>query len=131
MSIRRLDQRMVQGPLGLMKSIAIPDDGVYVIDLGAPVTSGTLELVHNTTPAASRPCGKVRFRASASPLCAVLYQENILATRTVELTGTTGPDGTITVSSTATGKLFVENRSGTPLGVTLILHQAQAPLESL
>lgn len=111
--------------LGLVRVVTIADDGVYDINLGATLTTGTLELTHNATANAARPCGKVRFRAAASPHVYVLWQENTLAVTTGVLTGTTGSDGTVTVSPSADGHLYIENRSGQSLTWTLVLHQGQ------
>lgn len=89
---------------------SIADDAVGVIDLGA--TNTIVEVTFQDNDGNG---GRFCVRAAGSPRCrpgGVTVGSITIDATTGALTGTTGVDGRWTVSADDTGKIYVENRSG-------------------
>lgn len=61
----------------------------------------------------------VRYEADASPQCTLYLTTANQATLTTALTGTTGTDGNLTISAASDGKIYVENRRGAPITISM------------
>lgn len=89
----------------------IADDGVGVIDLGAAmITPVILRVADNNASG-----GQFLVRAGESPQIrptGVTTTSTPVAAVNTALTGTTGADGSISVGCDETGKIYIENRSG-------------------
>lgn len=111
--------------IGLVKEVTIADDDVYVIDFGQTVDCGFLFVSPNASGAGG---GLFRFRADTSPFIAGCGVDGTVGEETGALTGTTGTDGQINVSADATGKLYIENRSGASISCFAGAYQAAVAL---
>jgi len=92
---------------GMVWDTTIVDDGVYSVNLGVNVYSGMLMVT-----AATPNYGMYVMRAATTPAITAISESTNMAHTTGILTGTTGTDGKITVSTDALGMIYVENRSG-------------------
>jgi len=105
--------------------VSINDDAVGSFGDLSPNGFGTL-MVWATSGASAMDAFMVRIRTSAAPSISLIttfgLQTN-LAVTTSNVTGTTGTDGKITISAT-NGSLKIENRSGSTLGVGLLMFRA-------
>ncbi|MEP0323288.1 hypothetical protein [Bauldia litoralis] len=115
------DGRMVGSSFVTLNNQAIADDGVATFDLGA-ITSA-IALIEITTGSGAKntvPVGSFRARTAGS---AFTENVNVDATQvnfsTGALTGTTGTDGKFTISAHTDGMLYLENRRGSTLFVSL------------
>lgn len=99
-------------------SFNIADDAVYALDLGGSVFAGQFMVSTNTEGVGS---GSYSFRAASSGnyVDEISSEGNIAAVNDTVLTGTSGTDGFITLSS-KDSTLYIENRSGSTwlFGVT-------------
>jgi hypothetical protein len=96
-------------------AITIADDAVYkLLPLDA---SGRVFVFkdQNVTPRIG-----VAYWAGATPACASLTTNGAVAATTGVLAGTTGTDGNLTVSAANDGYVYVENRSGGSLDISVI-----------
>jgi len=110
--------------LGLVYDATVLDDNVMIVDLGTTVFNLLFALSGNGTGA---PRGLFAARAATGPFCAVIASTGGTVTATTgALAGTTGADATVTVSADNTGKLYVENRSGSTYRYTLAVFEAQS-----
>ena len=91
----------------------INNDGVFSVDVGTTTTrtyGGLFSLAVEGSAASS---GIVFWRTNTASVCSQITASANLATTTGVLTGTTGTAGKVTVSTdTATGKIYIENRTG-------------------
>lgn len=65
-----------------------------------------------------------RYRANVVPQCALFLTSSNSAATTGALTGTTGADGSFTVSAHTDGKVYLENRRGAEITVTVTMPTA-------
>lgn len=96
---------------------SIADNSVGIIDLGAPTTTPVILRVADNNACG----GTFAIRAGSSPKIrpmGVTTSSTPIATVAAALTGTTGDDGNITIGCDDTGKIYIENRSGS--GRTLL-----------
>lgn len=95
---------------GARYTMTINDDAVSTIDFGATVTALIFRFADNQGNG-----GNFAVRAASSPLIRAMGVTSggaTIASVNTALTGTTGTDGNITIGCDNTGKVYVENRSG-------------------
>lgn len=100
----------------LGKFANIPDDGVYVFNLGKSVFVAGVRVWCAT--GATFNWGDYIARVASSPAVFAIQQSANMATALTALTGTTGTDGKITVGITE-GILYLENRSGATINIAM------------
>jgi hypothetical protein len=109
---------------GVFKSVvstSIADDGVLVVNTGQ-LDNGFMFLMSHQY--ASTPIGIYMFRNTTSPIVvnflSISHANLAIAAAGTVLTGTTGTDGKFTLSSDASGNLYLENRTGGTRPVSLV-----------
>lgn len=106
------DASTVLNTLGVRHSFSsIADDAVGTIDFGGTVTTMMFRFADNNGNG-----GNFAIRSAASPSIRPMGATSggtTIASVNTALTGTTGTDGNITIGCDATGKVYIENRSGT------------------
>lgn len=119
-----ITRKAAKTALGLVFDATVLDDNVMIVDLGTTVFNLLFALSGNGTGA---PRGLFAARAATGPFCASIVSTGGTVTATTgALAGTTGADGTVTVSADTTGKLYVENRSGSTYRYTVAVFEAQS-----
>lgn len=101
----------------------IADDGVYELDFGTDVSAAHVIVSNNT----NSQYGVFAIRAhSVSAHCVAMVSNNITA-QTGVLTGTTGADGQVTISTHTDNKLYLENRAGGTSKFIITVSRTQTP----
>lgn len=117
---RALDRIVVPNRLECI-AFSIADDAVVTIDYLESVFGGRLSVITNSNTFG---CMDFRVRMATSPGCTVLnsaFSSYWTAYAGTVLTGTTGTDGTVNVSTQSDGSVIIENRSGFLLSVKTVL----------
>lgn len=94
----------------------IPDDNVYVYQLGKSVFAATITIATQTGTTLNY--GLYAAKIASTPNVVAINQSATMATALTALTGTTGTDGKITLGVTD-GVLYVENRSGAAINIAM------------
>ena len=61
------------------------------------------------------------YEVDSTPNCKMAFDNTQSGASTVALTGTTGSDGNFTVSAVADGKIYIENRKGSAITITVTI----------
>jgi hypothetical protein len=100
----------------------IADDSVFVFQPtgGATLFGSKIDFVGNVVASGY---GGYHVRAASSPTITLMYGANLtIAAAGTVLTGTTGTDGQVTISSDSSGNVYVENRRGTTIGMVAYVY---------
>lgn len=108
--------------LGNTLNLTIADDDVAVISFNASSARG-LVAISSTISASAH--GIAAFRCSDFVFCTELAGNSVFDVTTGALTGTTGTDGSVTVSPHTDGKLYIENRNGGSRGFGVTFYAMQ------
>lgn len=86
-----------------------------------PKTSGFLDLFAEEQ---NNYYGRIIYKVGASPFVTALTAASLFNTRLTALTGTTGTASRLTVGIAPDGKIYIENRTATPLNLVLSFQTA-------
>lgn len=103
--------------------VSIADDAVAIIAAPSANLTAIMTICPASVPAAGNPAGNVWLRATASPSAAnmsLTTTTNVSITTGI-LSGTTGTDGNLTISSASDGNFYIENRTGASRSFDIIL----------
>ncbi|MDK3020753.1 DUF2793 domain-containing protein [Pseudodonghicola flavimaris] len=101
--------------------IGLADGAAAQIDPGPPTGFALLSARPDGGPAGTDLGALVHFACASPPAIQPLYAGALTETTTGALTGSSGPAGRLILSAAADGQLYVENRSGAALTVSLHL----------
>jgi hypothetical protein len=98
-------------------SATINDDAVFSRAVG----TGQLLLLTLTGAGTDQTAAVINCRAGATPYCVVVAGGSLVDATTGVLSGTTGTDNRVTVSTHTDGLLYIENRTGAARGMRLLV----------
>jgi hypothetical protein len=102
--------------LSRVYTVSVNDDAAFSINLGKDIFVSILQVAVNNGA-----FGQWVARAASSPSLTAMLTASGVDVTTGALTGTTGVDGNITVSTEAGGLYYFENRSGGQRPFTIVL----------
>lgn len=103
---------------------SVADDSVWAIDVGFGAFPGSV-VVSTNSGTAGDAGGVFTFRTQGTAYCHTLTATANLAASTGAHTGTTGTDTKLTVAAHTDNKIYIENRRGYTLGVSVTICAAE------